>query len=394
MAGDLETQVAIVGAGPAGLVLSHLLDREGIASVVLEQRSRSHVENRVRAGVLEQGSTDLLIETGVGARMLAEGAVHEGINLQFDGERHRIDFTKLTGGRRITVYGQQEVVKDLIAARLGAGGTVLFEAADVGVHGVTGERAWVTFRHAGAEREVACDIVAGCDGFHGVCRRTIPPGVLTEFRRDYPFGWLGVLATVAPSTDELIYAFHRRGFALHSLRSPELSRLYVQVDPHDDIEDWPDRRIWEELQVRLASPGWTLTEGPIVEKAITAMRSYVCEPMQFGRLYLAGDAAHIVPPTGAKGMNLAIADVTVLARALASWFHRGDPAGLDAYSEQCLGRVWRVQDFSNTMTELLHVGADGDPFAARVQRARQRYLAGSAAMQHTIAENYVGLPIG
>jgi p-hydroxybenzoate 3-monooxygenase len=382
-----------VGAGPAGLVLSHLLHLEGIDSIVLEQRSRSYVETRVRAGVLEQGSTDLLTEIGVGARMLAEGAVHEGVNLQFDGERHRIDFAELTGGRRITVYGQQEVVKDLISARLGAGGTILFEAADVTPHGINGEHPTIAFRHDGADHELACAIVAGCDGFHGVCRGAIPGGVLSEFEREYPFGWLGVLAGVAPSTEELIYAFHERGFALHSLRSPELSRLYVQVDPHDDIANWPDERIWEELDIRLASPGWTLQEGPIIEKAITAMRSYVCEPMQYGWLYLAGDAAHIVPPTGAKGMNLAIADVTVLARALADWFHRSDGSGLDAYSENCLGRVWRVQDFSTTMTELLHVLPVGDPFATRVQRAKQRYVATSAAMQRTIAENYVGLPL-
>jgi p-hydroxybenzoate 3-monooxygenase len=389
----MQTQVGIVGAGPAGLVLAHLLHLEGIDSVVLEQRSRPYVETRVRAGVLEQGATDLLTETGVGGRMLAEGAVHEGVNLQFDGERHRIDFARLTGGRRITVYGQQEVVKDLISARLDAGGTILFEAGDVTPNGIGGEHPTITFAHGGAERELACDVVAGCDGFHGVCRGAVPAGVLSEFEREYPFGWLGVLAAVAPSTDELIYAFHERGFALHSLRSPELSRLYVQVDPLDDIERWPDERIWEELQIRLASPGWTLQEGPIIEKAITAMRSYVCEPMQYGRLYLAGDAAHIVPPTGAKGMNLAIADVTVLARALADWFHRSDGSGLDAYSDHCLGRVWRVQDFSTTMTELMHVLPAGDPFATRVQRAKQRYVATSAVMQATIAENYVGLPL-
>jgi p-hydroxybenzoate 3-monooxygenase len=393
MGADVQTQVGIVGAGPAGLVLSHLLHLEGIDSVVLEQRSRSYVETRVRAGVLEQTSTDLLIGTGVGERMLDEGAIHGGVNLQFDGKRHRIDFAKLTGGRRITVYGQQEVVKDLIAARLDAGGTVLFEANDVTPNDVAGEHPTITFRHQGADHELACDVIAGCDGFHGVCRGVIPGDVLAEFSREYPFGWLGVLASVAPSTDELIYAFHRRGFALHSLRSPELSRLYVQVDPRDDIENWPDERIWEELQLRLASPGWTLEEGPIIEKAITAMRSYVCEPMQYGRLYLAGDAAHIVPPTGAKGMNLAIADVSILARALADWFHRGERSGLDGYSDRCLRRVWRVQDFSNTMTELMHVLPDGDPFALRVQRAKQRYVATSSAMQHTIAENYVGLPL-
>ncbi len=308
---DMQTQVGIVGAGPAGLVLSHLLHRFGIDNVVLEQRSRDYVEHRVRAGVLEQGSADLLVATGVGERLLAEGAVHEGVNLQFDGERHRIDFAELAGGRTITVYGQQEVVKDLIAARLAAGGTVLFEAEAVEPRDViAGDRPTIAFRHEGRDHELVCEVVAGCDGFHGVCRGAIPPGVLSEFEREYPFGWLGILAEVAPSTDELIYAFHERGFALHSLRSPEISRLYIQVDPDDDIARWPDERIWEELQVRLASPGWTLHEGPIIEKGITAMRSYVCEPMQHGNLFLAGDAAHIVPPTGAKGMNLAIADVS------------------------------------------------------------------------------------
>ncbi|MGH8996256.1 MAG: 4-hydroxybenzoate 3-monooxygenase [Acidimicrobiales bacterium] len=388
----METQVGIVGAGPAGLVLSHLLHLEGIDSVILESRQRHYVETRVRAGVLEQGSADLLVETGVGARLQAEGAVHEGVNLQFEGERHRIDFTALTG-RHITVYGQQEVVKDLIAARLAAGGTILFEAAAVAPHGIEGDRPTLRFRHDGAERELSCAVVAGCDGFHGVCRGAIPAAVLKEFERQYPFGWLGVLATVAPSTDELIYAFHQRGFALHSLRSPELSRLYLQVDPHDDIANWPDDRIWAELQLRLASEGWTLQEGPIVEKGITAMRSYVCEPMQHHNLFLAGDAAHIVPPTGAKGMNLAVADVTVLARALADFFHRGDRDGLDRYSARCLGRVWRVQDFSTTMTELLHVLPGGDPFATRVQRAKQRFVATSESMRRTIAENYVGLPL-
>jgi p-hydroxybenzoate 3-monooxygenase len=272
-------------------------------------------------------------------------------------------------------------------------GRFLFEAADATPQNIAGEHPSITFRHQDTEHELACAVIAGCDGFHGVCRPSIPAGVLTEFDHQYPFGWLGVLAAVAPSTEELIYAFHQRGFALHSLRSPELSRLYVQVDPSDDIEYWPDERIWEELQLRLASPGWTLTEGPIIEKAITAMRSYVCEPMQYGHLYLAGDAAHIVPPTGAKGMNLAIADVTVLARALTDWFHRTDHSGLDDYSNRCLGRVWRVQDFSNTMTELLHLLPAVDRFASRVQRAKQRYVAGSRAMQQTIAENYVGLPL-
>jgi p-hydroxybenzoate 3-monooxygenase len=388
---ELATEVGIVGAGPAGLVLSHLLARQGIDNVVLESRSRHYVESRVRAGVLEQGSTDLLVSTGVGARLLAEGAVHEGVNLQFDGVRHRIDFAALTG-RHITVYGQQEVVKDLIAARLAAKGTILFEVEDVQLHDL-GARPVVTFSAGGEPRELRCALVAGCDGFHGVCRPSIPAGVLSEVEREYPFAWLGILAAVAPSTDELIYAYSERGFALHSLRSPELSRLYLQVDPGDDLAAWPDERIWSELQRRLGSPGWSLEEGPVLEKAITPMRSYVCAPMQYENLFLAGDAAHIVPPTGAKGMNLAIADVTVLARAMAAWLRGGDRSLLDGYSARCLERVWRVQDFSSTMTELMHVLPGGDPFAAALQRARQRYVATSAAMAKVIAENYVGLPL-
>jgi p-hydroxybenzoate 3-monooxygenase len=389
----MRTQVGIVGAGPAGLMLSHLLHLAGVESVVLEARSRPYVETRVRAGVLEQGSADLLRDSGVGGRMLAEGAVHDGVNLQFDGERHRIDLARLTG-RRITVYGQQEVVKDLIAARRAAGGTVLFEVADVRPEGVTTDEAVIGFTHGGAEHELRCDFVAGCDGFHGVCRAAIPARLRREFTREYPFAWLGVLAQVAPSTDELIYAYHERGFALHSMRSPELSRLYVQVRPDEELSAWPDERIWDELRLRLASPGFTLHEGPLVERSIATMRSFVCEPMQHGRLYLAGDAAHIVPPTGAKGMNLALADVAVLARALAAWFDNGDREPLDRYSRTCLQRVWRVQDFSMLMTDLMHRLDDADPFATGVQRARQRYLASSVAMRTTIAENYVGLPLG
>jgi p-hydroxybenzoate 3-monooxygenase len=389
----MRTQVGIVGAGPAGLMLSHLLALAGVDSVVLEDRARAHVETRVRAGVLEQGSAELLCDSGVGDRMLAEGAVHDGINLQFDGERHRIDLAALTG-RRITVYGQQEVVKDLIAARLSAGGRILFEVGDVRPEGVTTDAPVVRFRHEGSAHELRCDFVAGCDGFHGVCRAVIPAGARKEFAREYPFAWLGVLAQVAPSTDELIYAYHERGFALHSMRSPGLSRLYVQVHPDEDLSGWPDERIWDELRLRLATGGFTLHEGPLIERGIATMRSFVCEPMQHGRLYLAGDAAHIVPPTGAKGMNLALADVAVLARAFATWFGTGDRAALDAYSETCLRRVWRVQDFSLLMTELLHRLPDSDPFARRVQRARQRHLAASAALRTAIAENYVGLPIG
>ncbi|HXQ19012.1 MAG TPA: 4-hydroxybenzoate 3-monooxygenase [Acidimicrobiales bacterium] len=390
---SIRTQVGIVGAGPAGLLLSHLLALSGVESVVLEDRARSYVETRVRAGVLEQGSVDLLCESGVGERMLAEGAVHDGVILQFCGERHRIDFAALTG-KRITVYGQQEVLKDLIAARLSAGGAIYFEVDDVCPEGTTTDAPVISFSHGGVRHELHCDFVAGCDGFHGVCRAAVPAVVRREFTREYPFAWLGVLAEVAPSTDELIYAYHERGFALHSMRSPELSRLYVQVHPTEQLAAWPDERIWDELRHRLDSAGFTLHEGPLIERSITTMRSFVCEPMQHGRLFLAGDAAHVVPPTGAKGMNLALADVAVLARALVRWFDRGERDALDAYSDTCLRRVWRVQDFSMLLTELLHRLPDADPFAAGVQRARQRYLAESAAMRTTIAENYVGLPIG
>jgi p-hydroxybenzoate 3-monooxygenase len=390
------TQVGIVGAGPAGLMLSHLLNLAGIESVVLEQRDRAYVEARVRAGVLEQTTVDLLVASGLSERMGREGIVHHGVNLQFDGHRHRIALSDLTGGKAITIYGQQEVIKDLIAARLAAGGRVLFDIADVSVEGIESERPVIRYRRCDSasdtEEELQCDVVAGCDGFHGLCRSAIPPGILRVYEREYPFAWLGILATVAPSTDELIYSYHDRGFALHSLRSPELTRLYLQLDPADDVANWPDERIWKELQLRLAAPGWSLAEGPIIEKGITAMRSFVVEPMQYGRLFLAGDAAHIVPPTGAKGMNLAIADVKVLADGLAEWYRSGDHARLDAYSEVCLRRVWRVQDFSTTMTDLLHRHPD-DKISRKLQQARQEYVCTSPTMARMIAENYVGLPL-
>lgn len=388
-----RTQVGIVGAGPAGLVLSHLLGAAGIASVVLELRDRPYVESRVRAGVLESTTVDLLDAMGVGARMRREGLVHRGVNLQFEGRRHRIDFEALTG-RSIMVYGQQEVVKDLIAARLDAGGDIRFEVADVDVtgFGVAGPGPRIAYRWQGEKRSLECDVVAGCDGFHGVCRPTVA-GDLRTYEREYPFAWLGILAAVAPSCDELIYAFHPRGFALHSARSPSVSRLYLQVDPAEELSNWPDDRIWAELQIRLSCEGWALADGPILEKGITPMRSFVCEPMRHGQLFLAGDAAHIVPPTGAKGMNLAIADVKVLADALTAWYRTGDTAGLDAYSDRCLGRVWRVQDFSTMMTALLHVDPTADAFDRQVQRSRQAYVCGSVAMATSLAENYVGLPL-
>ena len=389
----MRTQVAIVGAGPAGLVLSHLLARQGVESIVLESRSRDYVEKRVRAGVLEQGTVDLLCASGVGDRLRREGLVHHGIELRFDGQGHRVPLSDLTGGRAITVYGQQEVVKDLIRARLDAGGQVLFEAEALGVDDLTSESPRVRYRHASRELTLAADVVAGCDGFRGVSRRAIPDAALTRYEKEYPFAWLGILAATPPASEELIYAYHDRGFALHSMRTPEISRLYVQCRPDERLEDWPDERVWQELGLRLASrDGRTVNPGPVLEKGITTMRSFVVEPMQYGRLFLAGDAAHIVPPTGAKGMNLAIADVRVLAEALTGWFRSGRTDLLEAYSETCLRRVWRAEHFSWWMTTMLHRLPDDDGgFQQRLQLSQLRYLVGSRAAAATLAENYVGL---
>ncbi len=385
------TQVGIVGAGPAGLTLAQLLKGRGIDSVVLESRSREHCEHRIRAGVLEQGAVNLLRAIGAGERMDREGIVHHGVSLQFGGERHRIPLSDLTGGATIMIYGQTEVVKDLIRLRIQAGDPLLFEAEDVGLHGIDGDGPRITYRLAGRERELRCDLIAGCDGFHGVSRASIPPGVLRVSERDYPFGWLGILADVAPSSEELVYAHHERGFALLSLRSPTLGRLYVQVAHDEDVGEWPDERIWAELQTRLGTPGWTLAEGPILEKGVTGMRSFVAAPMQFGNLYLAGDAAHIVPPTGAKGLNLAIADVELLGEAIAAWYERGERSGLDGYSDACLRRVWRAEHFSWWMTSMLHRLPGDDPFDLELQLAQLRYVVSSPAAATTLAENYVGI---
>jgi p-hydroxybenzoate 3-monooxygenase len=385
----VRTQVGIVGAGPAGLLLGHLLHLAGVESVVLEDRSREYVEQRIRAGVLEHGTVELLVESGVGERLQREGMVHEGIELRFAGRGHRIPLTELTG-KSITIYGQQEVVKDLIRARLDAGLPLIFEAAEVSLHDLQSKQPAVRFRHEGEAKELRCDFVAGCDGFHGVSRDGIPQDELAVFSREYPFGWLGILAAVAPSSEELIYCYSERGFALHSMRSPELTRLYLQCAPDEDLDRWPDERIWEELQARFALAGWTLGEGPIVEKGVTGMRSFVVEPMRYGRLYLAGDAAHIVPPTGAKGLNLAVADVRVLADALAHWYRTGDEALLDAYSETCLRRVWRSEHFSWWMTSMLHRHGD-DTFEGRLQLSQLAYVCSSRAAATSLAENYVGL---
>jgi p-hydroxybenzoate 3-monooxygenase len=386
----VRTQVGIVGAGPAGLMLGQLLAREGIESVVVESRSREYVEHRVRAGVLEQASAQLLREAGVGERMEREGIVHGGIHLQFDGERHHVPFQELARSV-IVIYGQTEVVKDLIGARLAAGLPLLFEAEAVAVHDLERDRPRVELVQDGARVELECDVVAGCDGFHGVCRESIPGGILKTFSREYPFGWLGILAEVAPSTDELVYAHSDRGFALLSLRSPALSRYYVQVAHDEDVEEWPDERIWEELQLRTALDGWTLQEGPVVEKGVTGMRSFVCEPMQHGRLFLAGDAAHIVPPTGAKGLNLALRDVQVLADAVGEWYRSRDDSALAGYSERCLRRVWRCEHFSWWMTTMLHRGPDRDEFDRKLQLAQLRHVTTSTAAATMLAENYTGV---
>jgi len=379
----MRTQVGIVGAGPAGLVLGRLLERVGIDSVILERRSRAYVEGRVRAGVLEHGTADLLDELGVGARMRREGMVHRGIELRFGGASHRIDLEKLTG-KTITVYGQQEVVKDLIAARLDGGAPLHFEAEVTGV-----EDTAITYKHDGVEQQLDCDFVAGCDGSHGVARYAVPPGALTTAERVHPFAWLGILAHAPAAADELVYAYHERGFALHSMRTPEIVRLYLQVPPGTDLADWPDARIWDELRTRLELP---LREGEIFERGITPMRSIAVEPMRHGNLFLAGDAAHIVPPTGAKGLNLAVADVRVLAEALTAYYRDGSAELLDAYSDTCLRRVWQVQRFSNWMTTMLHRRPDDDHFGHRVQLAELEYVAQSTAAATTLAENYVGLP--
>ncbi len=389
----MRTQVGIVGAGPAGLLLSHLLHLEGIESVVLEARSRDYVEHRIRAGVLEYGTEQLLNDSGVGARMRQEGMLHPGVVMRFDRTDHRIDFADLVG-KHVMVYSQHKVVQDLIAARLAAGGQIVFETDDVSVHDFQDGTPRIRYRHDGAEHEIRCDIIAGCDGFHGVCRPSIPDTMLRTFEREYPFGWLGVLAEAPPSTEENVYVSHERGFALLAMRSPTLSRLYLQCAPDEDLAAWSDDRIWSELQTRAGCDGFRMAEGPIRQRGITPMRSFVCEPMQCGRLYLAGDAAHIVPPTGAKGLNLAAADVAVLARGIAGFYRDGAEDGLDAYSSTCLRRIWKVQRFSWWMTTLLHRFFDHTPFEQRMQAAELDYVFGSRAASLALAENYVGLPLG
>lgn len=390
----MRTQVGIVGAGPAGLMLSHLLHLEGIESMVLEARSRDYIEGRVRAGVLEQTTVDLMVEAGVGERLMRQGLRHHGIYLSFGGRRHHIDMTELTGGRSITVYAQHEVIKDLVQARLDAGGQILFDVEDVAVRDFETDRPSIRFRAGGREQEIACDFIGGCDGYHGICRPSLPPGVLTAFERHYPFGWLGILAEAAPSSEELVYTYHERGFALFSMRSPAVTRLYLQCAPDEDIGRWSDEQIWEEMMTRFATlDGWAPKQGPIIQKGVTDMRSFVIEPMQYRRLFLAGDAAHIVPPTGAKGLNLAVADVAILARAMAHFYKSGSRDRLDQYSATCLRRIWKVQRFSWWMTSMLHRFATDNDFDQRRQLAELDYVTSSRAAMTSLAENYVGLPL-
>jgi len=388
----MRTQVGILGAGPAGLLLSHLLHLQGIQSVIIEIRSRDYIEKRVRAGVLEQATVDILNTSGVGFRMQREGLSHHGIEFRFDGQAHRFDFDKLTDGKGVTVYGQQEVVKDLVARRLEDNGVILFESEDVSIDELVSGVPKIRFRHNGENVVLECDMIAGCDGFHGVSRQSMPKDVLRIYERVYPFGWLGILAEASPSSEELIYANHERGFALHSMRSKELSRNYIQCKPDEDIDEWPDDRIWTELKTRLETvENWSLKDGPILEKSVTPMRGFVAEPMQYGNLYLAGDAAHIVPPTGAKGMNLAVADVRVLADAMTDYYRTGNREKLADYSNRCLVRVWRTQHFSWWMTTMLHRFDDHDDYQRKIQLSELHYVCTSAAGAATVAENYVGL---
>ena len=387
----IRTQVGIIGAGPAGLTLAHLLHLQGIESVVLERHSREYVETRVRAGVLEQGTVDLLRGSGVGERMGREGLIHHGVELRFAGKGHRIDFQDLVG-KAITVYAQQEVLKDLIAARCGYKAPIFFEAEAMRIHDLE-ENPRISYQQAGGSHEIACDFIAGCDGFHGICRPAFPPEKLRVHERHYPFAWLGILARVPPASDELIYTYDERGFALLSMRSPDISRLYLQCAPDEDINQWPDDRIWEELRARMATrDSFILNDGPILQKGITPMRSFVAEPMQLGRLFLLGDAAHIVPPTGAKGLNLALADVRVLTRGLVDFYELGNAATLARYTQDCLGRIWKVERFSWWMTSMLHRFPNEDSFSHNIHLAELDYVTSSRAASTALAENYVGLP--
>jgi p-hydroxybenzoate 3-monooxygenase len=387
----LRTQVGIIGAGPAGLTLAHLLHLQGIESIVLERHTREYVETRVRAGVLEQGTVDILCESGVGDRLKREGLEHQGVELRFDGKGHRIDFQDLAG-KSITVYAQQEVVKDLIAARIGYEEPLYFEAEALRLENYA-DAPRIHYRHNDENHEIACDFIAGCDGFHGICRPAVPPEQMQVHEHHYPFAWLGILARVPPASHELIYNYHEHGFALLSMRSPEVSRLYLQCAPDENIENWSDDRIWQELRTRMATrEGFVLKDGPILQKGITPMRSFVTSPMQFGKLFLLGDAAHIVPPTGAKGLNLAVADVRVLTRGLVEFYTNGNRESLRQFTDRCLRRVWKCQRFSWWMTSMLHRFPDEDSFSHHIHLAELDYVTSSRAASTALAENYVGLP--
>jgi len=387
----MQTQVGIIGAGPAGLLLSHLLHLSNIESVVIEQCSQDYVQSRVRAGVLEQGSVDLLQGAGLGQRMLKEGLAHHGIELRFDNRSFHIDFDQLTNGQGITVYGQQEVVKDLIAARIAARGQIFFDSTHVSLHDLQTEHPYIEFDHDNATSRLQCDFIVGCDGFHGVSRKSIPDNQLTTFERRYPFSWLGILVEAPPSSKQLIYANTPQGFALHSMRSGTITRNYLQCAVDDDSNDWSDDRIWASLHQRLETlDGWKLIEGNILEKGMTPMRSFVCETMRYGNLFLAGDAAHIVPPTGAKGLNLAFADVNVLSQAMIHWYMNKNSSGLERYAESCLKKIWRGEHFSWWLTSLLHKFPDSDDFQQRLQLSELNYLCNSSAAARVLAENYVG----
>jgi p-hydroxybenzoate 3-monooxygenase len=389
----LRTQVVIIGAGPAGLLLGQLLHRAGVENIILERQSASYVLGRIRAGVLEQTTVELLRQAGVGERMAREGLPHQGFELCFGGVRHRIDLQALSGGRQVMVYGQTELTRDLMDARQAAGSATVYDAADVAVHDFDGERPRVTHRRGDETLEIACDFIAGCDGFHGVCRASVPPGAIETFEKVYPFGWLGVLSRTPPVSAELIYSNHERGFALCSRRSPALSRYYVQCALEDRVEQWSDDAFWDELRRRLdPAAAAALVTGPSIEKSIAPLRSFVAEPMRFGRLLLAGDAAHIVPPTGAKGLNLAASDVRTLSRALIEFHAEHSSAGIDHYSARCLARIWKAERFSWWFTGLTHLFPDAGAIGRRLQRAELDYLVGSAAATAVLAENYVGLP--